>query len=162
MSRVKENEEFLEGVGSYIVINDGILDKNLREGAVLSTLLDISKSLAVIADALETANKEKYKAILNNRFGVGQHREDAISRKAVKEMLTEEWTKYMPMELDTNLAFVLEKISELPPLTPKTGKWIEYCYQNFSCSDCDYIVADTDINEYKYCPNCGVRMEVKE
>lgn len=45
--------------------------------------------------------------------------EDCISREAVKEMLTEEWTKYMPMELDMNLSFVLEKISELPSVTPK-------------------------------------------
>ena len=114
MSRVKENEEFLEGVGSYIVINDGILDKNLREGATLSTLLDISKSLAVIADSLEVDNKKKYKAIteLNKRFGVSQQPcEDAISREAVKEMLTEEWTKYMPMESDVSLSFVLEKIN---------------------------------------------------
>lgn len=45
--------------------------------------------------------------------------DDCISRKAVKEMLTEEWTKYMPMESDVNLSFVLEKISELPSVTPK-------------------------------------------
>ena len=45
--------------------------------------------------------------------------EDYISRKAVKDMLTEEWTKYVPMELDINLSFVLEKISELPSVTPK-------------------------------------------
>lgn len=45
--------------------------------------------------------------------------EDAVSREAVKEMLTEEWTKYMPMEADVNLSFVLEKISELPSVTPK-------------------------------------------
>ena len=45
--------------------------------------------------------------------------EDCISRQAVKEMLTAEWTKYMPMELDMNLSFVLDKISELPSVTPK-------------------------------------------
>jgi hypothetical protein len=45
--------------------------------------------------------------------------EDAVSREAVKEMLTEEWTKYMPMELDINLSFVLDKISTLPSVTPK-------------------------------------------
>lgn len=52
--------------------------------------------------------------------------EDCISRQVVKEMLTETWTKYMPMELDINLSFVLDKISELPPVTPqpKTGHWI--------------------------------------
>jgi hypothetical protein len=47
-----------------------------------------------------------------------QPNDDCISRKAVKEMLTEEWTKYMPMELDMSLSFVLEKISELPSVTP--------------------------------------------
>ena len=45
--------------------------------------------------------------------------EDCISRQVVKDMLTAEWTKYMPMELDMNLSFVLEKISELPSVTPK-------------------------------------------
>ena len=49
--------------------------------------------------------------------------EDAISREVVKEMLTEEWTKYMPMELDINLSFILDKISVLPSVTPK-AKWI--------------------------------------
>lgn len=65
-------------------------------------------------------NFEPSKCELNKRFGVNQQPcEDAISRQAVKEMLTEEWTKYMPMESDVNLSFVLEKISELPSVTPK-------------------------------------------
>lgn len=50
--------------------------------------------------------------------------EDCISREAVKEMLTEEWTKYMPMELDINLSFVMEKINELPSITPQQTRWI--------------------------------------
>ena len=45
--------------------------------------------------------------------------EDCISRQVVKDMLTAEWTKYMPMELDMNLSFILDKISELPSVTPK-------------------------------------------
>ena len=44
--------------------------------------------------------------------------EDCVSRDAVKEMLSEEWTKYMPMELDINLSFVMGKINELPSVTP--------------------------------------------
>jgi rubrerythrin len=44
---------------------------------------------------------------------------------------------------------------------PNKEKWIEYCYQNFICSKCGYIAADTDIDEYKYCPNCGAKMEVE-
>lgn len=44
--------------------------------------------------------------------------EDCVKREDVKDMLTEEWTKYMPMELDINLSFVLDKINELPSVTP--------------------------------------------
>ena len=44
---------------------------------------------------------------------------------------------------------------------PNKGKWIEYCYQNYICSKCGYIAADTDVDEYKYCPKCGAKMEVK-
>ena len=49
--------------------------------------------------------------------------EDCISRQAVNDMLSEEWNKYMPMELDINLSFVMEKINELPFVAPKV-RWI--------------------------------------
>ena len=49
-----------------------------------------------------------------------QPNEDCISREAVKELLKTEWVKYhIPMELDVNLSFVLNKINELPSVTPK-------------------------------------------
>ena len=56
--------------------------------------------------------------------------------------------------------FVIQKLNELPHVTPKekTGHWESYCYQNNSCSVCGYIIADSDTDEYKYCPNCGARM----
>ena len=44
----------------------------------------------------------------------------------------------------------------------KTGHWESYCYQNNRCSVCGYIIADSDTDEYKYCPNCGARMRVEE
>ena len=103
-----------------------------------------------------------------------QSSEDCISRQAIKEILSEEWTKYMPMELDINLSFVLEKISELPSVTPKLkiGKWINQ-YQIYGdiaidmkvCSECRYEFsydAETGISNANYCPNCGARMEVEK
>ena len=39
------------------------------------------------------------------------------------------------------------------------GKWIDHCYQNFRCSICGYIIADSDVDEYNYCPNCGAQMQ---
>ena len=97
-----------------------------------------------------------------------QSGEDCISRQAVKEMLTEEWTKYMPMELDMNLSFVLEKISELPSVTPKTealkqtrpkGKW-KYTEMGWfvvcNCSECGFQIDADEANNF--CPYCGADM----
>lgn len=94
--------------------------------------------------------------------------EDAISREAVKDTLTEEWTKYIPMELDINLSFVLEKISELPSVTPSRpkGRWIEqkdihkHHYGWFFCSECGEFLMSSD--GANYCSCCGAKMEVDE
>lgn len=70
--------------------------------------------------------------------------EDCISRQAVKDMLNEEWTKYVPMELDINLSFVLEKISELPSATPS----IPDVENDFNLGyNCGYADAMFDISE---------------
>lgn len=98
--------------------------------------------------------------------------EDCISRQVVKEMLTETWTKYMPMELDINLSFVLDKISALPSVTPKPkiGKWIDDVIENEDtnlpiqvCSICKtfYPLSYTG-GGHNYCPNCGAKMEVED
>lgn len=54
MNRVKDNEEFLEDVVRDMTNREFHTD--LMKGVALSALLDISKSLAVIADALMEAN----------------------------------------------------------------------------------------------------------
>ena len=54
MSRVKDNEEFIEEVLQNT--RNGYMTENMMKGASISILLDISKSLAVIADALEVKN----------------------------------------------------------------------------------------------------------
>ena len=64
--------------------------------------------------------------------------EDCISRQVVKDMLTAEWTKYMPMELDMNLSFILDKISAMPYVTPKT-EWIPVSERLPEKQDC-YLV----------------------
>lgn len=76
--------------------------------------------------------------------------EDCISRKDMlailsqSHSLTQAWDGF-------------EKLSSVT-LKEKTGHWKSYCYQNNSCSVCEYIIADSDTDEYKYCPNCGARM----
>lgn len=95
--------------------------------------------------------------------------EDCISRQVVKEMLTEEWTKYMPMELDINLSFVLEKISELPSVIPirPHGEWIHFTddFKDYvACSCCGYGEEGEVLLEDKtpFCPVCGADMREGE
>ena len=50
---------------------------------------------------------------------------------------------------------------------PKTGHWIgidEEPHEDYECSCCGYVVSTFTANiephtEYKYCPNCGAKME---
>lgn len=95
--------------------------------------------------------------------------EDCISREVVKDILTAEWTKYMPMELDINLSFVLDKISELPSITPQRphGEWIHFTddFKDYvACSCCDYGEEGEVLLEDKtpFCPVCGADMREGE
>lgn len=55
-------------------------------------------------------------------------------------------------------------MSECPLMEQKTGKWeIKYSKHGVIfpiCSNCDY--ASTSWVRTKYCPNCGVKMEVDD
>lgn len=113
-------------------------------------------------------NKERLKQILLNNVQKQQPCEDAISR--------EEAIRVAEQGQIQGYEWQFKKLCNLPSVTPqqntgkwitqlskpKVSKWIKYCYQNLSCSNCGYIAADTDIDEYKYCPNCGAMMESEE
>ena len=71
----------------------------------------------------EISNEAYKKIMCNCEVEESQPCEDCISIQVVKDMLTAEWTKYMPMEMDVNLSFILDKINELPSVTPQQ-KWI--------------------------------------
>jgi len=55
----------------------------------------------------------------------------------------------------------IQKLSSVNPQEPKTGHWI-FCYTNgfgrkiCKCSKCNWA---GDTTGYKYCPNCGAKME---
>lgn len=50
-------------------------------------------------------------------------------------------------------------LQSLPSAEPKIGEWIQknLCADRF-CSCCDYVVWDSEAEEYNYCPNCGAKM----
>ena len=55
------------------------------------------------------------------------------------------------------------------PQEPKTGHWIKYGIprcgeQHYKCTSCGYYInfgqwGELYTKEFKYCPNCGARME---
>ena len=86
--------------------------------------------------------------------------EDAISRKSMLDYL-----KYLHGEMSEE-----EFIKELPSVTParKKGKWINKSHKNscgitFAISECTCCGKNTffDCDEllYRYCPNCGAKMD---
>lgn len=78
-----------------------------------------------------------------------------------------------------------EELRALPSIQPKTGHWIEdaktyygelkkrslgvdeytpYFTDDIACSEClaKYSVLDNETQFFKYCPNCGARMESED
>lgn len=58
------------------------------------------------------------------------------------------------------------QIHELPSAQPepKKGKWIKLYAGNYKCSVCGDWWGNDDnemVEDFKYCPNCGARMEVE-
>lgn len=124
----------------------------------------IRKYIIVAEDSLKGFDEEIAK--LEREWGAEEIEpcEDCISREATKEVLMAAWTNYMPIELDINLSFVLEKISELPSVTPSRPKgiWIEVDSLDgalwHKCSKC----GETEYYATNYCPNCGADMRGEE
>ena len=65
-----------------------------------------------------------------------------------------------------NLMDVLEKqMSELPSVTPTRpkGKWKRISPAGiYECTNCNQVIMTSDIDCYKFCHGCGVRMEGEE
>lgn len=85
-------------------------------------------------------------------------------------------------EMDSIIAMLINLPSVQPEIEPKTGHWIEdaktyyeelkkrslgvdeytpYFTDDIACSEClaKYSVLDNETQFFKYCPNCGARME---
>lgn len=93
-----------------------------------------------------------------------QHCEDCVNREAVAEMLNE-----MPMKItETWMDFyrkALNSLNKLPSVTPTRpkGKWKRISPAGiYECTNCNQVIMTSDIDCYKFCHGCGVRMEGKE
>ena len=114
--------------------------------------------------------------------------DDAISRQEVLEGLARIAKAKAKSDVQKSLmGRVLFFTEHLPPVTPqqKSGEWIEdaktyyeelnkrclgvdeytpYFTDDIACSEClaKYSTIDNETEFFKYCPNCGAKMEVEE
>ena len=114
--------------------------------------------------------------------------DDLISRQAAIEAMRELPHEYNTKEQRARtggIAACQTIIRELPSVQPKTGHWIEdaktyygelkkrslgvdeytpYFTDDIACSEClaKYSVLDNETQFFKYCPNCGAKMEEPE
>ena len=87
--------------------------------------------------------------------------EDAVSRADVLKINTYHHGE-MPNEINHQ---IWKEIKSLPSVTPKqkTGKWISDQFAFWVCSTCGYPSEAHGANMiYKFCPNCGAKMEVND
>ena len=87
-------------------------------------------------------------------------REDAIKRA------TEDHDFYRGASLPTDkarrdeLLNVMCWLNELPSAEPKHGKWIPVeKYGLHKCSECKHEYRIEPVESFKFCPNCGARMD---
>ena len=53
-----------------------------------------------------------------------------------------------------------EDIDAMPTIEErKTGKWIGKYPVTSACSECNYLIHDSKVKVFAYCPNCGAKME---
>lgn len=87
---------------------------------------------------------------------------ELISKQALKNALTNWQMEYAEKSKDVErfetLGAVIELVELLPTIEPKCGKWINdgKAYALYKCS------AERMYKAFKYCPNCGAKMEMKE
>jgi hypothetical protein len=101
---------------------------------------------------------------------------DAVSRKEVMNMLHNHAFDYATStKISALLKTMRVEVDRMPPVTPaeKVGhwEWVQYDGNpnigNWHCSECNRIVcgAITAVNpvySYKYCPQCGCKMQEVE
>lgn len=88
---------------------------------------------------------------------------DAISRQAAIDAV-EKTKSAMASDGEIYVAKINAEmnIQQLPSVsTEKTGRWekLSVCY---GCSECSLCTNIHGIRDFKYCPNCGAKMEVGE
>ena len=81
---------------------------------------------------------------------------DLISRQAAIDDI---WTVSPLARLDRK--WIDRWLRQLPPAEPKRGKWIGKYPVSSICSECGYLINDSKVKVFAFCPNCGADMRQK-
>lgn len=97
---------------------------------------------------------------------------DLINRQDAIDALWELQRELQMMDLNngkviSGIQYSIKKIENVQPASQqKTGHWREVDTNIYACSNCNHcfsiVPEDNSIEEYKYCPNCKTKMDLKE
>ena len=100
---------------------------------------------------------------------------DAISRQAVLDAIDDDNRNghYSCFASNNDAQCFKGVIGELPPVTPqqKIGRWVDtesdefehhHVYQCSNCKQYELIEYPKYVSRFKYCPNCGAKMQEVE
>lgn len=83
--------------------------------------------------------------------------EELISRQqaidAVRATLLA-WS-FMPEWRDNKIIEAIEQLPPIQPAEPKRGRWIGKYPVTSVCSECGFLIHDSKVKAFAYCPNCG-------
>ena len=139
----------------------------MTNGEKIQTILDVDRDCTEVHGENGTMT-----FTVTQDFWNAEYKEpsgDLINRKAVNEIIND-IRDCISVE---GYWAILERMKKLPsvnPQEPKIGHWIaidEEPHEDYECDKCGYTISTYTANiephtEYKYCPNCGCRMESEE
>ena len=89
---------------------------------------------------------------------------ELISRQeAIEALIDAGIVNYEATGDGNGMIHAINVIKGLPSVEPKKGKWILRDYGErivHICSECGVHVPEPHADDYKFCPNCGAKMEV--
>lgn len=166
-----ENCELLMNHGCYTKLHMDAaaaiedMEKHITEMHERVTVLQIARG------ELEREN-EKLKDDLEEQKQIAKHYEQSAKDwwKEAKEYYAIASAKDITAEESEELIRQFKKIpcGLIEPLEPKRGEWIVKGANRIDCSVCGHSVcfafglSDGSFDLYKYCPECGAKMEVQE
>ena len=128
--------------------------------ALLRNLEDSLDSYCELSEEGKTAFRMAIEALSSSEFPNSSDT-DTISRQAAIDII-EDFPHGDVWNVES-MEEMVDRIKQLPPIQPKRGRWIGKYPVTSACSECGFLIHDSKVKAFAYCPNCGADMrEVTE